>query len=185
MVRRQRLLIIEGDPSLRDFICRTLGESGFEVRSAANGLEGLACFQQQQPDLVLLDLALSGLDGFEVCRRIRRHSIVPMLVLSSLRNDADLITALELGADACLSIPLNVGLLLAHVQALLRRSTWRQHPPSFVSGPSRSTCRASRCCALGRKWRSVAQSGRCWKCWCGTPTASSPTECFTNTCGAT
>jgi len=159
MVRRQRLLIIEGDPSLRDFICRTLGESGFEVRSAANGLEGLACFQQEQPDLVLLDLALSGLDGFEVCRRIRRHSIVPMLVLSSLRNDADLITALELGADACLSIPLNVGLLLAHVQALLRRSTWRQHPPApelFRLGPlevnlqSQQVLRAGQEVALSR-----------------------------------
>ncbi|HLF25880.1 MAG TPA: tetratricopeptide repeat protein [Anaerolineae bacterium] len=130
MARRQRLLVMEGDSKLREFICHALSEWGFEVRSAANGLEGLACFQQEQPDLVLLNLALSGLDGFEVCRRIRRHSIVPLLVLSSLHNDDDLITALELGADACLAVPLNGSLLMAYVRALLRRNTWRHHPPA-------------------------------------------------------
>jgi len=128
--KRQRLLVIEGNQTFQDSVSLILERAGFEIMRATNGLEGLARFEQDEPDLIVLDLVLPGeLDGFEVCRRLRQHSITPLLLLAALDNKADEVTALNLGADDYLTKPLNLEVFLARVQALLRRSHWREQSP--------------------------------------------------------
>jgi len=127
--QRQRILIVEAEQGFREFLSRILETHGFDVTSARHGLESLARFEQSEPDLVLLDLVLPDLDGFEVCRRLRRRSLVPILILTELDETADKVAALELGADDCLTKPFSAEELLARVRAALRRSQWREHPP--------------------------------------------------------
>lgn len=126
--QRQRLLVIENNLTQQKLVCRVLAEQAFEIQFASNGLEGLALFTEQEPDLVLLNLALPGLDGFELCRRIRECSNIPILMLVAVENAIDNVTALDLGADDCLTTPFSPEELRARVQALLRRSYWREKP---------------------------------------------------------
>jgi len=126
--QRQRLLVIENNPAQQKLISRTLAEQAFEIQFASNGLEGLSLFTEQEPDLVLLNLALPGLDGLELCARIREYSTTPILVLIASENTPEGITALDMGADDCLAIPFSPEELRARVQAILRRSYWREKP---------------------------------------------------------
>jgi predicted ATPase/DNA-binding response OmpR family regulator len=127
--QKQRILIVEAEQSLREFLSRILETHGFDVTTAAHGLESLTRFDSQPPDLVLLDLVLSDLDGFEVCRRLRRRSVVPILILLNQDETADKVAALEAGADDCLTKPLSADEVLARVRAALRRSQWSEQPP--------------------------------------------------------
>lgn len=133
--QRQRLLVIENNLALQKLVSRTLAEQGFEIQFAANGADGLALFTRQQPDLVLLNLTLPGSDGFEVCRRIREQSTTPIFVILGPDCTTDGVTALDIGADDCLIAPFNGDELRARVQALLRRTSWREQP-----NPSGAIC---------------------------------------------
>ncbi len=126
--QRQRLLVIENNPAQQKLTHRILVEQAFEMQFASTGLEGLALFTEQEPDLVLLNLALPDLDGFELCRRIREYSTVPILVFIGSEKTSNHVAALDLGADDCITTPFNPEELRARVQALLRRSYWRQQP---------------------------------------------------------
>lgn len=128
--QRQRLLVIESNLAQQKLVCRILTDQAFDVLFASNGLEGLALFAEEKPDLVLLNLALPGLDGLELCRRIREYSTTPILVLVAAENASDSVTALDLGADDCLTTPFRPDELRARVQAILRRSYWRERPSS-------------------------------------------------------
>lgn len=122
----ERILIVEDEEPLRRFIERNLAARGYKVLTAQDGWEALRLFEQSPPDLIILDILLPGLNGLEVLRRIRQLSLVPILVLTALDQEADKITALDLGADDYLTKPFGVGELLARVRANLRRVRWSE-----------------------------------------------------------
>ena len=120
-----RLLMIEDDSRLAQMVVDYLGQSGFSVTHAANGEAGLEQLPMVQPELVILDLMMPGIDGLEVCRRIRalpnENARVPVLMLTAKGDPMDRIIGLELGADDYLPKPFEPRELLARVRAVLRR----------------------------------------------------------------
>jgi len=117
-----RLVLVDDDANLRHTLGYTLRQEGFEVISAEDGERGLEMFRQSRPDVVVLDVMLPKLDGFEVCRRIRRESDVPILMLTARDTELDKVVGLELGADDYLAKPFSTRELVARVRALLRRT---------------------------------------------------------------
>lgn len=117
-----RILVVEDDPALRELLTYNLEQAGFAVLSAGDGRTALEVAQRDRPDLVVLDLMLPGLDGLEVCRRLRRTSAVPILILSARREEVDRVLGLELGADDYLTKPFSPRELVARVRAILRRA---------------------------------------------------------------
>ena len=130
MVNKTAVLVVDDEKSLRDFVRRNLEIRGYEVLTAANGLEALAHFNAENIGLVVLDLMMPHMDGLETIRRIRQHSLVPIVILSAFGQEEDKINALNLGADDYLTKPFGVGELLARVQAVLRRSQWKGQIPT-------------------------------------------------------
>lgn len=128
--KMKRILLAEDEVALRDFISRNLRARGFEVLEASNGLEAMALWGQEDPHLLILDIMMPRMDGLEVCRRVREHSIVPIIVLTALDTETDKVTALDLGADDYLTKPFGVEELLARVRAVFRRSQWEGVPPT-------------------------------------------------------
>ena len=119
---RQRLLLVEDGQSLADMLSEYLHSVGFAVAHVANAHNGLAVAARGDIDAVLLDVMLPDLDGFEVCRRIRAQSDVPILMLTARGDELDRIIGLELGADDYLPKPFNPRELLARLRAILRRA---------------------------------------------------------------
>jgi DNA-binding response OmpR family regulator len=114
------ILLVEDEPTLLATIRYNLRREGYEVLTAADGEAALAS-AASGPDLVILDVLLPKLDGYEVCRRIRRHSSVPILMLTAKSDEIDRVVGLELGAGDYLTKPFSMRELLARVKALLRR----------------------------------------------------------------
>jgi DNA-binding response OmpR family regulator len=125
-----KILIVEDEPTLRATLRYNFERAGYEVAVADDGHEALEQAQRHQPDVVVLDLMLPGLDGFEVCRALRRDSSVPVLMLTARDDEIDKVVGLELGADDYLTKPFSVRELHARIRALLRRVEMHQ-----VSGP--------------------------------------------------
>ncbi len=121
---KKTVLVVDDELSLRDFVRRNLEIRGFQVLTAANGLEALALFNTHQIDLAILDLMMPHMNGLETIRRMRQSSLAPIIVLSALGEESDKVQALNLGADDYLTKPFGVGELLARVRAVLRRSQW-------------------------------------------------------------
>ena len=117
-----RILVIDDEPNLRHTVSYALKQEGYEVVSAGDGEEGLGLFASAAPDLVILDVMLPKLDGFEVCRRIRKTSRVPVLMLTARDTELDKVVGLEIGADDYLVKPFSLRELIARVRAMLRRS---------------------------------------------------------------
>ena len=130
MPQDKHILVVDDESSIQDFIKRNLELRSFKVSLASNGLEALTLFEQNNFALIILDIMMPRMDGLEVCRRIRQSSIVPIIVLTALDEEADKITALDLGADDYLTKPFAVGELLARVKAVLRRNHWVGQPAS-------------------------------------------------------
>ena len=116
------VLVIEDEPAYVDALEVSLAREGFAITSAGDGREGLTAFRNGNPDLVLLDLMLPGMNGLDVLRRIRAESEVPVLVLSAKDSESDVVTALELGADDYLTKPYSVRELIARIHVAIRRS---------------------------------------------------------------
>ena len=135
MTKAKRILLAEDEVALRDFINRNLRARGFEVLEASNGLEAMALWEREDPDLLILDIMMPRMDGLEVCRRVREYSSVPIIVLTALDAESDKVTALDLGADDYLSKPFGVEELLARMRAVLRRT--KGETPQRVSGVKR------------------------------------------------
>ncbi len=120
------VLTIEDDPALLRLVEYTLSDGGMEVATASNGREGLRQFYAVQPELVVLDVMMPEMDGWETCRRIREMADVPILMLTARGQDEDVVRGLNVGADDYLVKPFSPEILVARVQALLRRSSMGQ-----------------------------------------------------------
>ena len=128
--KAKRILLAEDELALRDFVSRNLRARSFEVLEASNGLEAMALWERENPHLLILDIMMPRMDGLEVCRRVREHSAVPIIVLTALDAESDKVAALDLGADDYLTKPFGVEELLARVRAVLRRTQWEVAPPA-------------------------------------------------------
>ena len=115
------LLFIEDDDAIRVALTLALEDEGYEVREAPDGRTGLALFQEREPDLVLLDLRLPDLSGFDVCRQLRTGSIVPIIIVTAQTDTHDLVAGLEAGADDYVTKPVVPKELAARIRAALRR----------------------------------------------------------------
>jgi two-component system response regulator MtrA len=129
-----RVLLVEDDPSIRETTALRLAGAGLRVTTAADGREALLRFRQEPFDLVLLDLMLPELDGYEVCREIRRTSRVPIVMLSARSDTVDVVVGLELGADDYVTKPFEPAELVARVRAALRRASAEAGDASIVAG---------------------------------------------------
>ena len=118
-----RVLLVDDDKKLLPLLERGFRYEGFEVIAAANGEEGLTLARTRDPDVVILDIGLPVLDGLEVCRNLRRHGDVPILMLTARDEVVDKVNALDLGADDYVTKPFAFDELVARVRALLRRRT--------------------------------------------------------------
>jgi len=117
-----RILTVEDDERIRTAVSLALQEEGWEVEETSNGEDALAAFSRQPSDVVLIDIMLPGIDGFEVCRKIRRLGDVPIVMVTARSDSHDVVAGLEAGADDYLRKPFDPKELSARVRALLRRS---------------------------------------------------------------
>ncbi|MCL4303374.1 MAG: response regulator transcription factor, partial [Anaerolineae bacterium] len=131
----QKVLLIDDDDVSLRLVKLILGYAGYEVYMAKDGPEGLRQFQTNQPDLVILDLLMPDVHGWQICRQLRQLSNVPILILTSMSGADNTISSLEAGADDYLQKPIEVRVLLARVRALLRRASQplRIDQPSLFS----------------------------------------------------
>ena len=118
----ETILVVDDEANIRELARAYLEKNGYRVLVAVNGQQALDTIRQQTPDLVVLDLMLPGIDGWEVCRRVRATSNLPILMLTARDDDIDKIVGLEMGADDYLTKPFNPRELVARVRAILRRA---------------------------------------------------------------
>jgi DNA-binding response OmpR family regulator len=117
----QKILVVEDETSLLESLTYTLKRQGYEVLEATDGYQALNAAREEKPDLLLLDVMLPGIDGFEVCRILRQEMNQPILMLTARDDEVDKVVGLEMGADDYLTKPFSMRELLARVKALLRR----------------------------------------------------------------
>jgi two-component system alkaline phosphatase synthesis response regulator PhoP len=134
MVDQTLILLVDDETSILDVVRYNLEKSNFQVITARDGLEALRLAQREKPDLILLDLMLPGLDGFEVCRRLRSGSNIPIIMLTARDEEVDRVVGLELGADDYVVKPFSTRELIARVKSVLRRTR-------TVDDPSTATLR--------------------------------------------
>jgi DNA-binding response OmpR family regulator len=116
-----KILLVDDDPDLLAVTGFALQQAGFLVVKAGDGVEALAAFQREQPDLAVLDINMPRMNGFDLARQLRERSRIPLIMLTARSEEGDVIKALSLGADDYLSKPFSPKILLARVKALLRR----------------------------------------------------------------
>ena len=135
---RPRILVVDDEPHLTRVLRTGLKSRGYDVRAAADGLSGIETFNDWHPDLVITDLAMPNVDGLELCRRLRRISQVPIIVLSAKGEEKTKVEALDIGADDFVTKPFGIDELLARVRAALRRATAQEkvepEPTILASG---------------------------------------------------
>lgn len=127
-----RVLSVEDDEDIQELIRHNLQREGYDVISASDGEEGLNMAKSDSPRLILLDLMMPGLDGLEVCRRLKSDPVsmeIPIIMLTAKSEDSDIITGLELGADDYLTKPFSPKVLIARIRSLLRRVSRNDDTP--------------------------------------------------------
>ena len=134
MVTKQKILIVDDDNNIAELISLYLTKECFETRIVGDGEEALKLFPVFEPNLVLLDLMLPGIDGYQVCRELRASSQVPIIMLSAKGEIFDKVLGLELGADDYMIKPFDSKELVARVKAVLRR--YQAAPPSAAPKPT-------------------------------------------------
>lgn len=132
----RRILVVEDDPMLAEVVQRYLARAGFVVEVRSNGEEGLDRALEWEPDLVVLDVMLPGVDGFEICRRLRQSTPTPVVMLTARAEEDDRVLGLELGADDYVTKPFSPRELTARIGAVLRRSA--ATVPAAAVGPLRA-----------------------------------------------
>jgi two-component system KDP operon response regulator KdpE len=133
---KTRILVVDDELSIVKFLRANLEANGYEVLASLDGAEGIKTFEMELPDLVILDIMMPKIDGFEVCGRVREWSQVPIIMLSARDDEGDKVKCLDLGADDYVTKPFSAGELLARVRAVMRRTELMSVParPSFTSG---------------------------------------------------
>lgn len=134
----QKILIIEDEEGIIHLLKLYLRDAGYDTVAAKDGADGLALHAREHPDLIILDIMLPAIDGFEVCRRIRAWSKTPILMLTARSDVGDRITGLDLGADDYLVKPFSPRELLSRVRAILRRTDGREDGGSQMGSDSQS-----------------------------------------------
>ena len=129
-----RILIVEDETKVARFITLELEHEGYEVRSAADGREGLTLYESWRPDLIILDLMLPRLSGIEVCRRLRQTSDVPIIMLTAKDDVSDKVMGLDMGADDYMTKPFAIEELLARIRVCLKK-----HRPDTHAGAGART----------------------------------------------
>jgi len=130
------ILVVEDDPDIRELLVYTLGKEGYEMLQAPSGEAGLKALEEKQPDLVLLDVMLPGIDGLEVLRRIKAGQTsknTPVILASAKGEESDVVAGLELGADDYVTKPFSPRVLVARVRTALRRA---EKPETGMTGPA-------------------------------------------------
>lgn len=136
-MKKTRILIVDDELSIIKFLRANLASKGYEVLAVMNGAEALQAFEMESPDLMVLDIMMPRMDGFEVCRRIREWSQVPIIMLSARGDEDDKVKCLDLGADDYITKPFGKDELVARVKAVMRRTESTAAvptQPSFSSG---------------------------------------------------
>ena len=118
---KTRILLVDDDPNIRQLVNLYLEKEGFEVEMADRGDTALKLFKQSPPNLMLLDLMLPGMDGWQVCREVRKTSNIPIIMLTAKDETFDKVLGLELGADDYIVKPFDMKELVARIKAVLRR----------------------------------------------------------------
>jgi DNA-binding response OmpR family regulator len=128
---KQKLLVVEDDAAILTGIVDLLEGEGYSVRKTVNGAEALRLYEQERPDLIILDIMIPEISGYDVCRRIRaKDSVTPIIMLTAKGQEVDKVVGLELGADDYIVKPFGIHELLARIHAALRRG----HPHDETSG---------------------------------------------------
>ncbi len=127
------ILVVDDEPSIIKLLRANLGSQDYKVFTAINGIEALRVLESEQPSLVILDIAMPKMDGFEVCLRIREWSQVPIIMLSANIDEADKVKCLDLGADDYITKPFGVKELIARIKAVLRRTDTAASTPAQPS----------------------------------------------------
>lgn len=117
----EKILVVDDEISLQETLAYNLKKQGYDVETTGNGTEALDIAREIKPDLIILDVMLPGLDGFEVCRILRREMTTPVLMLTARDDEIDRVVGLEVGADDYLAKPFSMRELIARVKAMLRR----------------------------------------------------------------
>jgi len=121
-VTQDRILVVEDEPTVAEVVDRYLRRDGYDVNVAHDGFVAMEAYERFQPDLIVLDLMLPGLDGIEVCRRIRARASTPIIMLTARGDEVDKLVGLEIGADDYVTKPFSPRELAARVKAVLRRA---------------------------------------------------------------
>ena len=119
---KERILIVDDELSILKFVRSNLEDRGYKVISATNGEEALHIIERELPDLIILDVMMPQMDGFEVCRRLRQWSQIPIIMLSARGDEKDKVKCLDLGADDYIVKPFGTSELIARISAVLRRT---------------------------------------------------------------
>ena len=171
----RRVLLVDDDQGLRTVLAAALGDEGFLVSQAGDGAAGLRAFDADGADLIILDILMPEMDGLEVCRRIRRKSGVPIVLLSSRDDEVDRVTGLETGADDYVTKPFSIRELVARIRAVERRVAPAAASPA--AGPAPAPALAG---ALGGEALEVGplrlDPNRFEARWRGTPIALTRSE---------
>jgi len=131
---QRKILIVDDEPGLRELVRINLEHEGFGVIQAENGMEGLNMVREAHPDLVIMDVMMPEMDGWEACQKLREFSQVPVLMLTARVQSQDIVAGLNSGADDYLLKPFNMDELMARVRALLRRVPSPNRPVAAGSG---------------------------------------------------
>jgi two-component system OmpR family response regulator len=129
MTGNNKVLVVEDDRNLSDTLKYNLRKDGYDVVTAGDGVEALDAARREKPDLIILDLMLPKLSGFEVCRILRKDMTVPILILTAKTDETDKIVGLEIGADDYMTKPFSLRELLARARAMLRRAKMAEGQP--------------------------------------------------------
>lgn len=134
-----KVLAIDDDTAMTELLILLLQSHNFEIKTANNGPEGIELLQKKKPDIILLDLMMPGMDGWETCKKIRSFSTIPIIVISALNDPEIVASALDAGADDFLVKPIPNKILIAHIKQLARRSTGQIGPFSKLVSSSNSS----------------------------------------------